>query len=47
MHTLEENELYEVNSGGVSVGLISAIIAGVIFLIGAVEGYVNPQKCNN
>ena len=47
MHTLEENELYEVNGGGVSVGIIGAIIAGVIFLIGAVEGYVNPQKCNN
>ena len=42
---LSEKELLEVN-GGIGAWAVLGIIAGVIFLIGVVDGYVRPAKCN-
>lgn len=33
--------------GGVSIWLGVAIVAAVIFVVGVVDGYVRPLKCNN
>ena len=45
MKELSINELNEVNGGGgISLGL--AIFAGVTFIIGVIDGYVRPLKCN-
>ena len=43
---LTKQEMYEIN-GGVSWTVVSAIVAGVVYVIGVISGYTNPTKCNN
>lgn len=42
---LSKNELLEVN-GGIGAWAVVGIIAGIIFIVGAIDGYVRPLKCN-
>ena len=44
---LTNDEMYSVDGGGVSFGLLAGICAGIVYLIGALSGYTNPNKCNN
>lgn len=45
MTELSSNELNEIHGGGgISLGL--AIFAGITFIIGVIDGYVRPLKCN-
>lgn len=47
MRIIEEKELNEVQGGGgVAWGIAAGVIAGITFIIGVINGYVNPQKCN-
>lgn len=43
---LEKKELMAIKGGGVSIGLCTLIGAGIVFLIGVIDGYVRPLKCN-
>lgn len=44
MKELSVNEMHEVKGGGGAIGL--AIVAGITFLIGVIDGFVRPLKCN-
>lgn len=44
MRELSVNEMHSVKGGGAVVGL--AIVAGITFLIGVIDGFVRPLKCN-
>lgn len=44
MEKLETKELQKISGGGLGTGLL--IGAGVIFLIGVIDGYIRPLKCN-
>lgn len=44
MKEISNLELHQINGGGIGLGL--AIISGVTFLIGVIDGYVRPLKCN-
>lgn len=44
MEKLETKELQRISGGGLGIGLL--IGAGVIFLIGVIDGYIRPLKCN-
>jgi len=46
MQNLTMDELKQINGGGVSVGVGLLIAAGVVFLIGVIDGYVRPLSCN-
>lgn len=46
MKKLEKHELIKVNGGGMSVGLGLLIGAGVVFIIGLIDGFVRPLSCN-
>lgn len=46
MDKLNKKELMEISGGGISVGAGLLIVAGVVFLIGVIDGYVRPLKCN-
>lgn len=46
MELLEKNELLSITGGGLSLGVISLIGAGITFLIGVLDGYLRPLKCN-
>jgi len=44
---LTEKELKQVNGGfGISLGAGFLLAGCFIFLIGAIDGYLNPNKCN-
>lgn len=45
MDKVNEKELETVEGGG--WGLVAGIIAAVTFIIGVIDGYTNPIKCNN
>lgn len=45
MNKICENEMAKVHGGG--WGLAVGIIAAVTFIIGIIDGYTNPVKCNN
>lgn len=42
---LSKDELLNVN-GGIGGWAIVGIIAGIIFLVGVIDGYTRPSKCN-
>lgn len=44
MKEVKENELKKIKGGGVGVGFL--IAAGIVFIIGVIDGYVRPLKCN-
>lgn len=46
MQKLKKQELMKVNGGGISVGLGLLIGAGVVFIIGLIDGFVRPLGCN-
>ena len=45
MKELNDKELMTI-TGGFSFGLGIAIGAGITFLIGVIDGFVRPLKCN-
>lgn len=44
MQKLNNLELSNIKGGGVGF-VIAGIAAGIIFLIGVISGYANPNKC--
>lgn len=44
MEKLEQKELQTIQGGGIGFGLL--IGAGIVFLIGVIDGYMRPLKCN-
>ena len=46
MNNLNDKELMNINGGGVNIGLVVGIAAGVTFLIGLIDGIIRPLKCN-
>lgn len=43
---LNKNELLSIKGGGLSAGVLALIGAGIVFLIGTIDGFVRPLKCN-
>ena len=43
---ISDKELLKVEGGGISVGAIFGIAAGVTFLISVIDGIVRPLRCN-
>ena len=47
MNRITNEKLKEVTGGGVNWGLAAGIGAVASFLIGVIDGLINPKKCNN
>ena len=43
---ISREELQEINGGGLSFLGAAGLIAGIVFVIGVIDGFVNPKKCN-
>ena len=43
---ISDKELLTVEGGGVNIGVIFGIAAGVTFLISVIDGIVRPLKCH-
>lgn len=46
MNELSKNELNKVVGGGNGVAIGFLIAAGITFIIGIIDGYVRPLRCN-
>ena len=46
MKRINEQELMHIEGGGIGKGILIAIGAIGIFLIGVVDGFLRPLKCN-
>ena len=46
MNELSHDELHQVTGGGNGVAIGFLIAAGVTFIIGVIDGYVRPLRCN-
>lgn len=46
MLEIKENELRNIQGGGISIWGGIGIVGGIIFLIGVVDGFVRPLRCN-
>ena len=44
MKKLDNCELRSINGGGIGIAFL--VGAGITFLIGVIDGYVRPLKCN-
>ncbi len=45
MNNLSEEELDKTTGGDVNLLGAAAIVTGIIFVVGIIEGFVNPKKC--
>lgn len=46
MINLNDEELKNIDGGGVNLGLLVGIGAGITFLIGVIDGFMRPLRCN-
>lgn len=47
MKLLNEEELTKISaSGGIGVAIAIGIAAAVVFVVGIIDGFVNPNACN-
>ncbi len=47
MNKLNNESLKKINGGGINLGLVAGIGAFASFIIGMIDGLINPKKCNN
>lgn len=45
MNILTDNELYAIKGGAIRWGVVVVISGAVSFLVGLVDGIINPLKC--
>ena len=43
---LRDEELNEIKGGAIKFGVLSVIFSAVILVVGIVDGYLRPKKCN-
>ena len=46
MNTMTNNEMKNVKGGGINWGIMAGIGAFTSFLVGVIDGIINPKKCN-
>ena len=44
---LTGKQMNNVTGGAIHWGIITGVVSGVVFIIGALSGYTNPTKCKN
>lgn len=47
MNKINNEQLKNVKGGGVNWSLMAGIGALTSFLVGVIDGLINPKKCNN
>lgn len=46
MKNLDDKQLMSITGGGIKLGIVIGIAAGITFIIGVIDGIVRPLKCN-
>ena len=47
MNTLTYDEMVRVKGGAVNWGMVCGFGAAISFIIGVIDGWINPGKCNS
>lgn len=45
MKKLDNNEMKTIIGGGISLGVVAAIVAGITFVTGIIDGIIRPMGC--
>lgn len=46
MNILKDAELTDISAGGVGAAIVVGIGTAIVFIIGIINGYINPDACN-
>ncbi len=46
MKKLSKQELLQIKGGSFTLGKAALIASGIVFLIGAIDGFLRPLRCN-
>jgi len=46
MNEVKKDELKQTYGGAIHFGTCAAVVAGIVFLIGVVDGYLRPLPCH-
>ncbi len=46
MIEISKDELDKIKGGGLSIWGAISLVAGIIFIVGVIDGFVRPLKCN-
>ena len=46
MNRLDNEEMLSIKGGAISLKVVSFIGGAIVFLIGFVDGFINPKRCN-
>ena len=47
MESIQNEQLKKIRGGAINWGMLAGIGAVLSFLVGVVDGLINPKKCNN
>ena len=47
MKEIDSEQLKKVKGGGIHWGILAGFGAAASFVIGIIDGWINPKKCNN
>lgn len=45
MEKLTDVEMKNISGGGISIGIVAAIVAGITFITGVLDGILRPLGC--
>lgn len=46
MNNLNKEEMLKINGGGFNLGFWALIGSGIAFIVGIIDGFTRPYKCN-
>ena len=47
MYSLTNSEMYSVEGGAAKWGVVALISGAIVLIVGILDGFTNPAKCNN
>ena len=47
MHSLTNDEMYSIAGGAAKWGFVALISGAIVLVVGILDGFTNPTKCNN
>lgn len=47
MYSLTNDEMHLVNGGAAKWGVVALISGAIVLIVGILDGFTNPTRCNN
>ena len=46
MNVLNDAQMNQISAGGISKAVLAGVVAAGIFIVGVIDGFIRPLKCN-